>query len=83
MLITQNTRIPLRATLTPEVDSSVLLTLHDPRDISLLRSRFIGMPRNAPPKETAAHNRTTFLSIVSVVWLRSIEKTNHITAKCE
>ena len=41
------------------------------------------MSRNAPPKETAAHNRTTFLSIVAVVWLRSVEKTNRITAKCE
>ena len=41
------------------------------------------MSPNAPPKETASHNRTTFLSIVSVVWLRSVEETNHITAKCK
>ena len=32
--------------------------------LSLLRSRFFGMSRNAPPKETASHIRTTFLSIV-------------------
>ena len=34
-------------------------------------------------KETAAHIRTTFLSIVFVVWLWSVEQTNRITAKCE
>ena len=44
---------------------------------------FFGMSRNAPLKETAAHNRRTFLSIVFVVWLRSVDQTDHITAKCE
>ena len=41
------------------------------------------MSCNTLPEETAAHNRTTFLSIVFVVWLRSVEQTNHTTAKCE
>ena len=35
---------------------------------SLLRSRFLGCHATLPsPKETAAHNRTTFLSFVFVV----------------
>ena len=41
------------------------------------------MSHNAPPKETAAHNRTTFLSIVFVVSLRSVEQTSYITARCK
>ena len=36
--------------------------LEIPGIASLLRSRFFGMSHNAPSKETAAHNQTTFLS---------------------
>ena len=41
------------------------------------------MSRNAPPKITAAHIRTTFLSIVFEVCLRSVEQNNPIRAKYE
>ena len=34
-------------------------------------------------KETTAQNGRTFLSNVFVVWLLSVEQTNHITAKYE
>ena len=34
------------------------------QEVSLLRSRFLGCHATLPPKETAAHIRTTFLSIV-------------------
>ena len=42
-----------------------------------------GMSRYAPPKETDAHIRTTFLSIVFVGSVRSVEQAYHITAMCE